>query len=329
MKLLVRYLRSRAALLAVLMAFAAIFIAAFALYRLPLAAVLYPAGLCALLGAGAMAVDFLRVKRRHDALEPLKQPGAELPDRLPEALDVEAADYRALALALRDARRADQAKAEADFQAMADYYTLWAHQVKTPIAAMRLNLQGEDTGKARALLIELGRVERYVEMALTYLRLEGGGTDYVIRECDLDALLRAAFKRFSGEFIARKLKLDYAPTRATVLTDEKWLGFVIEQALSNALKYTPSGAISVYLEPPATLCIRDTGIGIASEDLPRIFDRSYTGLTGRASRQASGIGLYLCKRVCDRLGHGISAQSQVGRGTTIRIDLGSRKLDIE
>ena len=329
MKPLFRYLWSKLGGIALFIAFAVIFAISFALYRLPLEAVLYPAGLCLLLGAGSAAAGFLRMKKRHAALEDLKRLEVSLPEQLPEIRDVEAADYREIARLLSDARRVEQARTEADFQAMTDYYTLWAHQIKTPIAAMRLKLQGQDTAEARELLSDLGRVERYVEMVLTYLRLGGSGTDYVIRKCDLDSLLKGVFKQFSGEFIRRRLKLDYTPVNACVLTDEKWLGFVIEQVLSNALKYTPEGTISVYLEAPLTLCVRDTGIGIAPEDLPRVFEQSYTGLTGRKNRQASGIGLYLCKRVCDNLGHDISIQSKPGEGTTVRIDLSRRVMAIE
>ena len=329
MRLLLRYLRARRGGIVLFFIFALVFAAAFALYRLPLEAVLYPAGLCLLAGGGYVTADFLGVKRRHEALEDLKRLAGELPEELPEVRDVEAEDYRALVRLLRDARREDRTRAEADARAMADYYTLWAHQVKTPIASMRLRLQGRDTADARALLNELGRVERYVEMALTYLRLEGSGTDYVIRACDLDALLRRVLKRFAGDFIARGLKLDYAPVNAAALTDEKWLGFVLEQVISNALKYTPAGTISVYLEAPLTLCVRDTGIGIAPEDLPRVFEQSYTGLTGRESRQASGLGLYLYKRVCDGLGHDIAIESAPGVGTTVRIDLHGRRVPVE
>ena len=329
MKLLFRYLRSRLSVIAMFLAFALIFATSFMLYHLPLKAVLYPAGLCLLLGAGCAAAGFLRLKKRHAVLEELKRLETGLPEQLPEVQDVEAADYREIVQLLSDAHREGQARAEASFQAMTDYYTLWAHQIKTPLAAMRLKLQGQDTAEARELLSDLGRIERYVEMVLTYLRLEGSGTDYVIRECDLDGLLRGVFKQFSGEFIRRRLKLDYTPVNARVLTDEKWLGFVIEQVLSNALKYTPKGTISVCLEAPLTLCVRDTGIGIAPEDLPRVFEQSYTGLTGRKNRQASGIGLYLCKRICDNLGHGISIQSKLGEGTTVRIDLSRREMAIE
>lgn len=325
MKLFLRYLKSKAGALALLVAFAVILAACFWLYRLPVEAVLYPSALCLALGAGYLAFDFARVRRRHRELTALR--GQE--DALPEARDIEAADYRALAQLMRRERREAQTRAEAEARAMTDYYTLWAHQIKTPIAAMRLRLQGRDDAEARELLGELGRVERYVEMVLTYLRLECDGTDYVLREVALDDVLRSVFKQFAGEFISRKLRLDYAPTDARVLTDEKWLAFVVGQVLSNALKYTPEGTISVYVEAPCTLCVRDTGIGIAPEDLPRVFEQSYTGLAGRADRRASGIGLYLCKRVCDNLGHGISVQSELGAGTTVRIELGAERLAIE
>lgn len=325
MELFVRYLRSRLAAVALALACVLLFAASFALYRLPLAAVLYPAALCLALGLIALAADFARVRRAHLRLRALDIMEAELP----EVRGVEAEDYRQIALQLRRQQREARTRAEADMSDMLAYYTLWAHQIKTPIAAMRLQLQGEDSAKARALLGDLGRIERYVEMVLTYLRLEGSGTDYVIRECGLDGILRPVFRQFSGEFISRRLKLDYTPVEARVLTDEKWLAFVVEQVLSNALKYTPAGTISVYMDSSAGLCVRDTGIGISPEDLPRVFEQSYTGLAGRFDKKASGIGLYLCKRVCDNLGHGITIESIPGEGTTVRIDFSRRELPIE
>lgn len=317
MKLFVQYLKGKRGALSLACACALIFAAAFGLYRLPAAAVLYPAALCAAVGAVCLGVGYARMRRRHAALSGF----SDIDGDLPQARGIEDADYQAIVRLLREERRAAQTRAEAEMRAMVDYYTLWAHEIKTPIAAMRLRLQGQDSDEARSLLVDLKRVERYVEMVLTYLRLEGDGTDYVIRECDLDGILRPVFKQFAGEFISRRLKLDYAPVNARVLTDEKWLAFVVEQVLSNALKYTPAGTIAVCMEAPATLCVRDSGIGIAPEDLPRVFEQSYTGLAGRADKRASGIGLYLCKRVCDNLGHGICVESALGEGTTVRIDL--------
>ena len=212
---------------------------------------------------------------------------------------------------------------------MVDYYTTWAHQIKTPIASMRLSLQQEDTPKARQLLQELSRAEQYVGMVMVYLRLTDGGSDFVLRTCDLDAIVRQAVRRFAGEFITRKLKLCYEPLNAACVTDEKWLLFVVEQVLSNALKYTREGSITITMEHPKTLVIRDTGIGIAPEDLPRIFEKGYTGYNGRTDKKATGIGLYLCKRILNRLGHEISISAQVGKGTRVSIDLSREELTVE
>ncbi|MBO4368069.1 MAG: HAMP domain-containing histidine kinase, partial [Clostridia bacterium] len=197
MRLLFRYLKSRLCVIVLFIAFVLIFAAVFALYRLPLEAVLYPAGLCLMLGAGCAAAGFLRLRKRCEILEDLKRLEPGLPERLPMPPDVETAQYQEIIRLLWDIRTEELARAGADHQAMTDYYTLWAHQIKTPIAAMRLKLQGQDNAEARSLLTDLGRIERYVEMVLTYLRLEGNGTDYVIRECDLDTLLRSVFKQFS------------------------------------------------------------------------------------------------------------------------------------
>ena len=199
-----------------------------------------------------------------------------------------------------------------------------ARQIKTPIAAMRLLLQDADTDEQRALLEQLQSVEQYVEMVLVFLRLDSSTTDYVIRSHSLDDIVRPAVRKFAGEFIRRRLRLDYQPLDRTVVTDAKWLDFVVEQVLSNALKYTASGSVTIAMDGD-DLCIRDTGMGIAPEDLPRIFDRGFTGLNGRRDTRASGIGLYLCRRICRSLGHTIRASSVPNQGTEIRIGLGQKK----
>lgn len=171
-------------------------------------------------------------------------------------------------------------------------------------------------------MTELGRVEQYVDMALTYLRLEEGGSDYVIRTCAVDDVVCAAVRRFAGEFIDRRIALDYTPVEWETVTDGKWLTFVVEQLLSNALKYTgQDGTVRIYREGD-DLCIRDSGMGIAPEDLPRVFDMGYTGQNGRLDRRSSGIGLYLCRRICRNLRHEIRIESVPGAGTTVRLTLG-------
>ena len=211
---------------------------------------------------------------------------------------------------------------------MTDYYTLWVHQIKTPIAAMQLILREGDSPEYRELSENLRRIEQYAEMVLCYLRLDSDSTDFVFKEYALDDIVRQAVRKFSSQFIRRQLRLIYEPLEKTVITDEKWLLFVIEQVISNAVKYTPSGEIEIYCEKPLTLCIRDTGIGIAAEDIPRIFEKGYTGCNGRLDKKASGIGLYLCKRICRKLGHNISAESGE-KGTTIKISLEQREIEIE
>jgi signal transduction histidine kinase len=218
---------------------------------------------------------------------------------------------------------------ESRYDDLVDYYSMWVHQIKTPIAAMSLLLQSEDTPLNKELLEELFRVEQYVEMVLCYLRLDSETTDYVIREYDLEDIVRQAIRKYASQFIRKRIKLEYEEISCKVLTDEKWLLTVIEQVLSNSLKYTKSGSITIKLEAPKTLCIRDTGIGISPEDLPRIFDKGFTGYNGRADKKSSGIGLYLCRRITDKMGHKISAASEIGKGTIIRIDLESTKLEVE
>ena len=193
-------------------------------------------------------------------------------------------------------------------------------------AALRLLLQsgGADSG---ALTAEVLRIEGYVEMALGYVRLEGG-SDFVLRSCDLDEVVRGCLRKYAPLFILKKLPLDFRETGLTVLSDEKWLAFVIEQLLANALKYTRAGHVAVYAEGRA-LIVEDTGIGIAPEDLPRVFEKSYTGYNGRSDKKASGLGLYLCRRICDGLGHAIDLRSSPGGGTEVRIRLAHDELPVE
>jgi len=302
-----------------------IFTVSFALYGLPLGAVLYPAALCAAAGGIILLLSLRKSRAVCQELSLMQHHPADLPDELPAAQSPQEQAYQALLLALHADRQKLKSDMNARYHDMAEYYTVWAHQIKTPIAAIRLALQNEDTPLSRRLTGEVGRVEQYVQMALTYLRLGSDSSDYVIRSCALDDIVRPAVRRFAGEFIQRKIQLNYQMLNYTVITDEKWLGFVVEQVLSNALKYTPQGSVSIYMEPEGVLCIRDTGIGIAPEDLPRVFEKGYTGYNGRSHRKASGLGLYLCREILTRLGHSVSAESQVDHGTTIRIDLRQHK----
>lgn len=200
-----------------------------------------------------------------------------------------------------------------------DYYSLWVHQIKTPIAAMKLLLE-TDTQDNSEKLLELQRIEQYVEMALQYLRLESMSSDLVIKPYDLDSLLHDVIRKEASFFINKKIRLQYAPINTSVITDAKWFKLVIEQVLTNSLKYTQNGSISIYLEDKK-LIIEDTGMGIQEEDLPRVFERGFTGYNGRMNKKSTGIGLYLCKKIMDNLHHEISISSKLGKGTKVIIDL--------
>lgn len=329
MRYLASYIKQhRLALLAFVLC-AALYAVTFVFYRFPIKAVAYPTALCLALLLGFAAADMAKTRKKHAELERIKGFDAKLADTFPEAGGIIEADYQEIIYLMREQHEEAQQRSEQSLREMMDYYTVWVHQIKTPIASMRLALQNTDTAESRQLQSELGRIERYVEMVLTFLRLGSDSTDYVIKEYELDDIVRGAVKKLAGDFINKRIRLEYTELNEMVLTDEKWLSFVIEQVLSNALKYTPEGTVSVYLESPKTLCIRDTGIGIATEDLPRVFENGYTGYNGRSDKKASGIGLYLCRRICDKLGHTISAESKAGEGTVIRIGLDRKKLEIE
>ena len=329
MKLFFAYLRQRWKVLLGAVLFYALFAVSFALYGLPLAAVWYPAVLTAVLGLIFFLCDFGRIRRTHAELSALSNVSAEQIGPLPETSRILDGDYQAIIRSLQVQTRQLASSAAAREREASDYYTVWAHQIKTPIAAMRLLLQDADTDEQRALIEQLQSVEQYVEMVLGYLRLESSSSDYVIRNYALDDIVRQAVRKYASQFIRRKLRLEYTPLNVSVITDEKWLLFVIEQVLSNALKYTRSGSVSITLEAPKTLCIRDTGIGIAPEDLPRVFEKGYTGSNGRTDKRATGIGLYLCRRILAKLGHSITIVSTPGVGTTVRIGLEQDALEVE
>ena len=259
-----------------------------------------------------------------DALKSIRVSDEQLPP--PENLIEE--DYRQLIRALGEEKQRQASAMDLRMSDMQDYFTLWAHQIKTPIAAMRLILQTKPENSAMEIEGELFRVEQYVEMVLNYLRLDSDSTDFVFRTCALDDIIRQCVRKYAKQFIRKRIRLEYEGTALQVLTDEKWLCFVIEQILSNALKYTSAGSIRIFTQGE-TLVIADTGMGIAPEDLPRVFEKGYTGYNGRTDKKATGIGLYLCKRILNRLGHEISISAQVGKGTRVSIDLSREEMVLE
>lgn len=328
MRILGGYLKKKGWLLVLLGACVGMFAWVLALYDLPAEAAGYGGLLCLLLLLAAGAVDFFRWRRKVLLLESLRGQAALLLPLVPEPQDLEAAAYRELLMELDEDRRTAVSALDARMRESVDYYTMWVHQIKTPISAMRLILQGDESERGRALSAELFRVERYVELVLSYLRLGGGSSDYVIRQVDLDGVLRQAARKYAPLFIRGKVSLELRETGLKVLSDEKWLQLVVEQVLSNAVKYAPGGYVTVWSEGER-LFIRDDGVGIAAEDLPRIFERGFTGYNGRMDKRATGIGLYLSREICQKLGHTITVESELGKGTRVTIGLARPVLEVE
>ena len=207
---------------------------------------------------------------------------------------------------------------------------MWVHQIKTPIAALDILLQNaehnlyrsderetiQDAVSVADMKMELFKIEQYVEMALNYLRVKDISSDLSFKKCAVDDMVRQAVRKYAKVFISKKIQMDFKPTNVYTVTDEKWFVFVLEQLLSNSLKYTKEGKVSIFMEEKA-LVIEDTGIGIPAEDLPRIFEKGFTGYNGREDKKSTGIGLYLCKNIMDKLQWNITADSEVGTGTKI------------
>lgn len=313
----------------VFLLFTGIFAAVFSLYELETEAVLYASGICAAAGIVLLGFHFLSFCRAHRERQRLLA-GIEYTYReLPKPKDLPEKDYQQMIGALGKISAGYLTDWERERQDSLDYYTTWVHQIKTPIAVMRMYLQGEDTREHRELLAELFRIEQYVEMVLSYIRLGSRESDLVIREYELDAVIRQAVHKYAPQFIRKKIRLVYEPVKVRVVTDEKWLLFILEQLLANAVKYTLEGTITIRAGQDKKLSVSDTGIGIAPEDLPRIFEKGFTGYNGRADKKATGLGLNLCRQAAEKLGIRITAESEPGRGSTFTLDLAEKKIEIE
>lgn len=335
-----RYIFSRLPLILLFAAFAAIFAAVFFLYGLEPEALLYGVLLCAATALVISAPDFWRFYRRISLLERLRAEIVNTAENLPVSGTPLEEEYCELIRALS----AEMGRREGEFteahNSMTDYYSMWVHQIKTPISAMKLLLEpGAEIGSEQreVLRAELFKIEQYVEMVMCYVRLGSETTDYVIKEYSLDAIVKRCVRRYAQLFINKRISVELNGLERTVLTDEKWLGFAIEQILSNAVKYTwQGGKIEIFADESA-LYIRDNGIGISDEELPRITEKGFTGANGRrfsesalsSGRHSTGIGLYLCGKILPKLSHTLEITSQQGKGTTVKIGIAAEHIDIE
>lgn len=301
----------------------------FYLHGIQTEVVYYAFELCGVVGLFGVSIDFYQYRKKHKSLELTLSEIEVSVERLPYAVGIIEKDYQKLIQTLFERKHAYELKNAIERNEMLDYYTMWVHQIKTPIAAMSILLQTQEDVKYKGLQVELFKIEQYVEMVLSYLRLDSMSADLKLEKISLNEIVKSAIRKYSSVFIAKKLKIVFKEPSNLILTDKKWISFVIEQILSNAIKYTASGTISIYVEDKDGLVIEDTGIGIQEEDLPRVFERGFTGYNGRNHKKSTGLGLYLCKKILDKLAHKIEIQSQPEVGTRVMVDLSSSEERIE
>ena len=228
--------------------------------------------------------------------------------------------YSSIIAALHERMDRNRRALRSDAAEQVEYYTLWLHQIKTPIAAMRLAIQ---SGRSDGPLIEqeLFRIEQYVDMALRYVKLRNLENDLLLEPADVDSVVRSCPRTPSSHFTSRHRSADFTPTGFIAVTAQRWLAFILDQLLSNAVKYTHTGGVRIY--PEGTfLVVEDTGIGIRPQDLSRIFEKGYTGYTGRLDHKASGLGLYMARTTAQKLGLSLQAESQPGKGSRFLLHLG-------
>ncbi len=265
---------------------------------------------CVLLGDGA------HYRRARKGMALIRTRTELLPRELPEPIDGLSRDYDALIRALTQENERIKTESIRRQEEQKEYYTLWVHQIKTPISAMRLLLDASDDERTPLLRQELFKVDQYADLALKFVKLGDIQSDLIIERCDLNEIAHAAVKKYSLLFIYSKLSVQIEPLEKDIPCDRMWLEFILCQLLSNSVKYTHTGGVRLFMEN-GDLIVQDTGIGIRMEDLPRIFEKGYTGYNGRMDTRASGIGLYLVKRTTDALGIRITVTSELGKGTRV------------
>ena len=219
--------------------------------------------------------------------------------------------------------------AENRYNDLVDYYTLWVHQIKTPIAASKLLVsEVADRQLKQQMEQEIFKIDSYTNLVLQYLRLESFHDDLVLKKENIEDLVKEVIRKYAIFFIQKDISINLHDLDRRIVTDKKWLLVVIEQILSNSLKYTNEGGVEIYMEG-SDLCIKDTGIGIKNSDRLRVFERGFSGYNGRLTQQSSGLGLYLSKKISEELGHQIRIESEVGKGTTVRIRFAQVNLVLE
>ena len=258
----------------------------FYLYDIPFDAIIYGCELSFVWCAVCLFIDFYKYYKRHKLLHINREQFFDDAEQLPEHMDIIEYDYQE------------------------PWFTIVNSRINKRLEIIQESIPVSD------MKMELFKIEQYVEMALNYLRVEDISSDLSFKQYAVDDMVRQVIRKYAKIFISKKIKMNFKPTGRYIVTDDKWFVFVLEQFISNALKYTKKGQISIYMKEKS-LVIEDTGIGIPAEDLPRIFEKGFTGYNGRENKKSTGIGLYLCKNIMDKLQWNITVDSEEGSGTKI------------
>ena len=330
MKELCDFLREKRQLLFFLLFFEWSLCLIYGLYGLPWGPAGYTCLVTAVVTLGFLMAGFFRWERKRRQLLILKRQAEQSLETadLPKAETPLEKIYQEIIQDQEKRCQREQKESREKLVRSREYYTRWSHQIKTPIAAMELLLQ-EEPADVRALKRELLKTSQYVEMALSYQRMEGDGNDLVIQRYELRPVVMQAVKKVSPLLIHKHISFSAGDMSGEVLTDEKWLVFVLEQLLTNASKYTKEGGSVRIGKENGLLVLRDTGIGIRPEDLPRIFEWGYTGYNGRLDKRSTGVGLALVKQVMEMLGNKMEIRSVLGEGTEVFLDLRRTELEAE
>ena len=330
MKELCDFLREKRQLLFFLLFFEGFLCLIYGLYGLPWGPAGYTCLVTAVVTLGLLTAGFFSWKRKRRQLLILKRQAEQSLETadFPKAETPLEEIYQEIIREQEKRCQREQKESREKLVRSREYYTRWSHQIKTPIAAMELLLQ-EEPADVRALKRELLKTSQYVEMALSYQRMEGEGNDLVIQRYELRPVVMQAVKKVSPLLIHKHISFSAGDLSGEVLTDEKWLVFVLEQLLTNASKYTKEGGSVRIGKENGLLVLRDTGIGIRPEDLPRIFEWGYTGYNGRLDKRSTGVGLALVKQVMEMLGNKIEIRSVLGEGTEVFLDLRRTELEAE
>ncbi len=299
----------------------AVNLSVFMLYRIMTEALFYAEMIGFFILLILIVTDYIRNLKSADLLSCAKLSFENGNNELPLPESYRESSYQEIIKMLAEKLNSAELEFSKESRDRNDWYTLWVHQIKTPIAVLKLKVPESE----REIRNELFRIEEYADMALSYIRMGSEQNDLVIKEYSLDSLIKETLRKYAPQFIAKKIKLNYIPTEKTVITDKKWLLCILEQYISNAVKYSPSGTVTVTVNENV-LTVSDTGIGIEKEDLPRIFDKGYTGNNGRTDAKSSGLGLYLSKKAAELINVDLKAESIAGSGSSFKIIFKNEKI---